>query len=197
LAALLKDLEKRKMDDFYIEKILKGDHNSFRYFIKTYNRFAFSLSYAILKDKHLTEDAVQDSFVKAFHGLKSFRRNSTFQTWLGKIVINESLRKAKSRAIEYVRYDEISDHEIEVVNDSINSLIIEEQKFYISAVFEQLSANESLALDLFYLKDNTIEDITEITGWSVSKTKMVLLRGRKNFYSQLKKTLRTEIKEII
>jgi RNA polymerase sigma factor (sigma-70 family) len=185
------------MDDFYIEKILKGDHNSFRYFIKTYNRFAFSLSYSILKDKHLTEDAVQDSFVKAFNGLKSFKRNSTFQTWLGKIVINESLRKAKSRASEYIMCDEISDHEIEVVNDSINSLIIEEQKFYISAVFEQLSTNESLALDLFYLKDNTIEDITEITGWSVSKTKMLLLRGRKNFYSQLKKILRTEIKEII
>lgn len=185
------------MDDFYIEKILKGDYNSFQYFIKTYKRFAFSLSYAILKDKHLTEDVVQDSFVKAFNGLKSFKRNSKFQTWFGRIVINESLRNAKIKATEYVLYDEISDDEIEVVNDSINSLIIEEQKFYISAVFEQLSTNESLALELFYLKDNTIEDITEITGWSASKTKMLLLRGRKSFYTQLKKILKSEIKEII
>jgi RNA polymerase sigma factor (sigma-70 family) len=194
---LLKDLGKRKMDDFYIEKILKGDYNSFQYFIKTYKRFAFSLSYAILKDKHLTEDVVQDSFVKAFNGLKHFNRNSTFQTWLGKIVINESLRKAKSKKSEYIMYDEISDHEIEVVNDSINSLIVEEQKFYISAVFELLSVNESLALELFYLKDNTIENIMEITGWSTSKTKMLLLRGRKSFYTQLKKILKSEIKEII
>lgn len=185
------------MDDFYIEKILKGDHNSFRYFVKTYKRFAFSLSYAILKDNHLTEDAVQESFVKAFNGLKYFKRNSTFQTWLGKIVINESLRKAKSKQNDYIMYDEISDQEIEVVNDSINSLIIDEQRFYISAVFEQISPNESLALDLFYLKESTVEDISEITGWSASKTKMLLLRGRKSFYAQLKKILKSEIKEIV
>lgn len=185
------------MDDLYIEKILKGDYNSFQYFIKTYKAFAFSLSYAILKDKNLTEDVVQDSFIKAYNGLKSFRRKSSFQTWLGRIVINESLRKAKLKAVEYVEYDNISDEDVEVLNDSLNSLILEEQKFYISVVFEQLSANESLALELFYLKDNTIEDITEITGWSSSKIKMLLLRGRKSFYVQLKKILKAEVKEII
>ncbi len=185
------------MDDIYIEKILKGDLNSFQYFIKTYKRFAFSLAYAILKDKNLTEDVVQDSFIKAFKGLKSFKRNASFQTWLGKIVINESLRKADNRSKEYVTYNEISNCDIEIVNDSINSLIIEEQKFFISAVFEQLSINESIALELFYIKENSIEEITEITGWSASKIKMLLLRGRKNFYDKLKKLLKSEVKEII
>ena len=185
------------MDNFYIEKILKGEHNAFQYFIKTYKRFAFSLSYAILKDKHLTEEAVQDSFVKAFNGLKSFKRNSRFQTWLARIVINESLKKAKVRATEKSIFNEISDVEIEVVNDSIDSLKLEEQRFFISVVFEQLSPDESLALELFYLKDNSLEDITELTGWSASKTKMLLLRGRKSFYYRLKKILKSEIKEII
>jgi DNA-directed RNA polymerase specialized sigma24 family protein len=59
------------MDEFYIEKVLKGDSNSFHYFIKTYKRFAYSISFAILKNKHLTEDAVQESFVKAYKSLKS------------------------------------------------------------------------------------------------------------------------------
>jgi RNA polymerase sigma factor (sigma-70 family) len=192
----LKDLEERKMDDLNIEKILKGDYNSFQYFITTYKRFAFSLAYAILKDEYLTEDVVQDSFVKAFKGIKSFKRNASFQTWLGRIVINESLRKAKRRGTEIVRFENISDDEIEVVNDSIDSLMKEEQRFYITAVFEQLSPNESLALELFYLKENSIGDITEMTGWSSSKTKMLLLRGRKNFYSLLKRILKSEVKEI-
>ncbi len=185
------------MDDFYIEKILKGDHNSFQYFIKTYNRFAFSLAYAILKDKNLTEDVVQDSFIKAFKGLKSFKKNASFQTWLGKIVINESLRKVNYKSREYVTYDEISNFDIEIVNDSINSLILEEQKFFISAVFEKLSINESIALELFYIKENSIEEISDITGWSVSKIKMLLLRGRKNFYARLKNLLKSEVKDII
>lgn len=185
------------MDDFYIEKVLKGDYDSFQYFVKTYKRFAFSLSYSILKDKSLTEDVVQDSFVKAFKGLKSFKRNATFQTWFGKIVINESLRKARLKVTETIMYDEISDYEIDVINNAVNSLIIEEQKFYISVVFEQLPVNESLALELYYLKENSILEITEITGWSFSKTKMLMLRGRKNFYNLLKKILKSEAKEII
>jgi RNA polymerase sigma-70 factor (ECF subfamily) len=185
------------MDELYIEKVLKGDQNSFRYFIKTYKRFAFGLAYTILKDKNLSEDVVQDSFIKAFKGLKTFKRNASFQTWLGKIVINESLRKASYRTREYATYNEISSCDIEIVNDSVNSLILEEQKFFISCVFEHLSVNESIALELFYIKENSIEEITEITGWSASKIKMLLLRGRKNFYTRLKKLLKSEVKEII
>ena len=185
------------MDDLYIEKILKGDCNSFQYFIKTYKRFAFSLSYSILKNKYLTEDVVQDSFIKAFKGLKSFKRNSKFQTWFGRIVINESLNKLKLKSTENISYDDISDNEIQIVNDSVDSLMKEEQRFYISAVFEQLSHEESLALELFYLQENSVLDITETTGWSMSKTKMLLLRGRKNFYINLKRFLKSEVKEII
>jgi RNA polymerase sigma-70 factor, ECF subfamily len=192
----LKDSEKRKMDDIYIGKVLSGDHNSFRYFINTYKRFAFGLAFAILKDKNLTEDVVQESFIKAFKGLSSFKRNASFKTWLGKIVINESLRKAHSKR-EYLTIDEISNSDIGVLNDSINSLISEDQKFYITAVFEQLPINESIALELFYIKENSIEEITEITGWSSSKIKMLLLRGRKNFYSRLKMLLKSEAKAII
>lgn len=194
---VLKDEEIRKMDDHYIEKILKGDHNSFQYFIKTYKRFAFSLSYAILKDNVLAEDAVQDSFVKAFKSLKSFKRKSKFQTWLGRIVINESIKRAKVRASDYKFLNDISDTEIEVINDSVDSLKLEDQKHHISIVFWQLTPNESLALELYYLKEYSIDEIIEITGWSISKTKMLLLRGRKSFYIRLKQLLKSEIKEIL
>ncbi len=189
--------EIRKMDDFYITKVLSGDYNSFGYFIKTYKKIAFSISYAILKDKTLTEDIVQDSFIKAFKQLKTFRKESKFQTWLGRIVINESLRVSKTNVVEHAFYDEIPSADIEILNESIENLTHEEQKYYISTVFKYLSTNEALALELFYLQENSIDEITTLTGWSESKIKMLLLRGRKSFYSHLKKILKTEIKEII
>ena len=185
------------MDDSYIEKVLKGDSSSFNYIIKTYKRYAYSISYAILKDKHLTEDAVQESFVNAYKGLKSFKKNSQFQTWLGKIVINESLKRVKLKVSEKTFLSEISEEEIEFVNDSIDSLLKYDQRRLISIVFEQLPPNESLALELFYLKENSLDEVTEITGWSRSKTKMLLLRGRKSFYFRLKRILKSEIKEIL
>ncbi len=87
--------------------------------------------------------------------------------------------------------------DIEILNESIENLTHEEQKYYISTVFKYLSTNEALALELFYLQENSIDEITTLTGWSESKIKMLLLRGRKSFYSHLKKILKTEIKEII
>jgi RNA polymerase sigma factor (sigma-70 family) len=193
----LKDPGTEKMDDFYIKKVLDGDYNSFQYFIKTYKKYAFALSFAILKNKEQAEDVLQESFVKAFKSLRAFKKKSKFQTWLGKIVINESLKKARTNANGKAVFKEISENEITVINDSINTLLLEEQRFYISEVFKQLSPNESLALDLFYLNEKSLDEVTEITGWSESKTKMLLLRGRKNFYYRLKGILKTELKEII
>lgn len=185
------------MDEFYIKKVLEGDHNSFSYFIKTYKKFAFSTSFVILKDFYLAEEAVQESFVKAFKHLKSFKGNSKFQTWLGRIVINESIKRLKQKTAGNIAIIDISEQEIESISESADKLVLNDQKRIISEVFKNLLPNESLALELFYIKEQSLEEVTEITGWSVSKTKMLLLRGRKSFYSKLKQLLKSEINEIL
>jgi RNA polymerase sigma-70 factor, ECF subfamily len=185
------------MDELYIKKVLEGDHNAFRYFIKTYKKFAFSTSFAILKDANLAEDAVQESFIKAYKHLKSFKGNSKFQTWLGRIVINESLKRSKQKVVEKIALTEISEQEIASIYESADKLVQDDQKRIINEVFKNLLPNESLALELFYIKENSLEEVTEITGWSLSKTKMLLLRGRKSFYNNLKQLLKSDIKEIL
>ena len=184
------------MDSIYIEKVLNGDTDAFRYFVNTYKEFAFSLSYSILKNEYLAEESIQESFIKSFENLKIFRKDSSFKTWFGRIVINESLRKAEMKKRETISVDKISESEIEFVEDSLLSIKNKEQKFYISAVFEILSPKESLVLELFYLRENSINEINELTGWSKSKIKMLLVRGRKSFYYKLNKILKTEVKEI-
>jgi len=185
------------MDDLYINKVLEGDYNSFRYFVKTYQKFAYSISFSILKERTLAEEVVQDSFIKAWKQLKSFRKDSKFQTWFGRIVINESLRAAKKEGNGIAVLNENPITEVEVLNDSLAAICLAEQRHYIEIVFEKLSPSESLALELYYLKEFSIEEIMEITDWSESKTKMLLLRGRKSFYSYLSKVLRTEVKDIL
>ena len=185
------------MDEFYIRKILKGDSDSFRYFIEKYKGFAFSLAFVIVKNTVLAEDVVQESFVKAFQKLNTFRNDSSFKTWLARIVINNSLRQVEKKSTGDYLTGNISDEEIEVVNGSLHTLTSEERKYYITLVFTKLLYNEALSLELFYLKEYSIAEISEMTGWSASKIKMLLLRGRKNAYVLLKKLLKSEIKEIL
>jgi len=185
------------MDSIYIEKVLSGDTEAFRFFVKTYKDYAFSISYSVLKNTYSAEEAVQESFIKAFQNLSSFRSDAKFKTWFGRIVINESLRKLDSNKRETLSVDNVLESSIESVETCLQSLVKEEQTILITSVFESMQPNESLILDLFYLKENSILEICELTGWSKSKIKMLLLRGRKSFYFKLNKILKLELEEIL
>lgn len=184
------------MDNIYINKVLSGNIDAFKYFVSTYKDFAFSLSYSILKNDYLVEEVVQESFIKTFDKLSTFKKNAKFKTWFARIVINESLIKLREKTSKYKEAD-ISEQEIEGVENSLNNLLTEERKFYISEVFSKLPPQESLVMELFYLQDFSIKEICSITNWSSSKVKMLNLRGRKNFYAKLKEMLKLEAREIV
>lgn len=78
------------VEDLYIKKVLNGDTEAFRYFVTTYKNLAFSVAISGVKNEFTAADVVQESFVRAFENLKSFRGDSKFSTWFFRIVINES-----------------------------------------------------------------------------------------------------------
>ena len=181
------------MDSIYIKKVLNGNTDAFRYFVENYKNFAFSLSYSILKNKYLAEESVQESFIKVFNKLNTFKQNSQFRTWFARIVINESLSKVAGTK-DFHKIENLAETEITGVEFAMQKLLDQERKFYINQVFQRLTPEESLVLELFYLKEFTIEEISSMTGWSPSKVKMLNMRGRKNFYSKLKTILKSEMK---
>ncbi len=184
------------MDSIYIKKVLSGNIEAFKYFVATYKDFAFSLSYSILRNNYLVEESVQESFIKAFDKLSAFKQRATFKTWFGRIVINESLKKVSQKEESYNNND-ISENEITDIECTMNHILNEERRFYISQVFDNLSHEESLVLELYYLKEFSIKEICSMTDWSPSKVKMLSLRGRKNFYSKLQALLKSEMKKVL
>jgi RNA polymerase sigma-70 factor, ECF subfamily len=184
------------VDSIYIKKVLSGNIDAFKYFVETYKDFAFSLAFSILKSNYLAEESVQESFIKTYDKLGTFRHNAKFKTWFGRIVINESLRKInKNNSID--NFNKISEIETSDVDDSMNKLLNNERKFYIDKAFENLNHEESLVLELYYLKEFSIKEICAMTDWSSSKVKMLNLRGRQNFYAKLKDILKSEMKKVI
>lgn len=111
-------------------------------------------------------------------------------------MINESLRK-NNKSNSKDNFNCISETEISDVEDSMNTLLDEERRFYIEKIFENLNYEESLVLELYYLKEFTIKEICTMTNWSSSKVKMLNLRGRQNFYAKLNDILKSEMKKVI
>lgn len=168
------------MDEICIQRILGGDSEAFRQLITKYKDMAYSIAMSVIKDEFHAEEIIQDSFVIAYEKLDTFKGDSKFSTWFYRIVINESFKLAKKHKNEFVDFVESTPEISDEINIAILNLKIDDQKYFINEALKKVSPKESLVLRLFYLNENSIEEISGITGWSSSNIKVILHRARTN-----------------
>ena len=74
-----------------------GDISAFETLVGRYERKIFRLAQNITQNREDAEDAMQESFLKAFEHLGEFQGNSRFYTWLVRIAVNQALMKLRKR----------------------------------------------------------------------------------------------------
>jgi RNA polymerase sigma-70 factor (ECF subfamily) len=182
-------------DLFYIEETKKGDLNAFGILIQKHEKYAFTLALRILKHREEAEEVAQDAFMKAYYGIHSFEGNSKFTTWLYKIIFNEAVGRQRKKKNNW---DLIENEVAETIISQdllggIENLLAQERKELIQKGLERLKSNESAVLTLFYLEEQSIKEIQEITSYSESQVKILLHRGRKNLFDILQKITNNEL----
>ncbi len=188
-----------KQDKYYIERVLRGDINAFTYLVDEYKGMVYTIALRMLKNSEDAEELAQDTFVKAFNSLKDFKFESKFSTWLYRITYNGAISKLRKKQIEVYNVEDtvLPDSEVVSAYNAINELTRNEQKKYINETIEKLKEDDALIITLYYLQENTIEEICEITGLTLSNVKVKLHRARKRFYDELKTILKDEVKTIL
>lgn len=170
-------------DNVHIDKVLAGDKNAFRYFIKTYKGMAYSIAIAMVKNEFNANDVVQNSFIRAFKALHSYRSDAKFSTWLYKIVVNEALKflKKNNRSKEFITFmDDPLDYETSF-NEAVINFDKADQKMKISKTMNLMKPKEALVLKLHYLHEEPIAEVEKITGFTKANIKVLLHRARKSF----------------
>ncbi len=182
-------------DLVYIESTLNGDMNAFGQLIQKHEKYAFTLALRIMKNPEEAEEVAQDAFMKVYHSLNTFEKKSKFTTWLYKIIYNEALGRLRKSKIFNVQLEEIPESEEYQIDflDGLSSLHLEERSHLIRKALDKLKPSESAILTLFYLKEQAIKEIEEITGFSESQVKILLHRGRKHMLESLKKISNQEL----
>jgi len=140
---------------------------------------AFSVALSIVKEEHLAEDAVQDAFIKCYQSLSSFKGKSKFSTWFYRIVVHVAFNAIRHKKLELVNFD-LSHHDLSHNDSVLDEIIDHERKEMINDALTILPARESVALRLFYLEEQSMDEIKEIMGWTLANTKVILHRARKN-----------------
>ena len=80
--------EKDKTDNDLIKSFHTGDERSFDELVLRYQDMVFRVCYKFIGDYEEANDCAQDTFVKVYRALGSFRFSSSFSTWLYRIAIN-------------------------------------------------------------------------------------------------------------
>ncbi len=186
-------------DQIYIERVLKGDTNAFSHLINKYKDMVFTLVIKIVKSQEDAEEVAQDSFIKAYQKLDSFKGQSKFSTWLYTIAYRNALTKVRKKKLETTDIDSyvIDNHKDDHEFPQIEAIKNNEQEKYVKQAIENLGETDALLITLFYLNDNSIEEIQEITEMTQSNVKVRLFRARKRLYKELSLLLKEEIKTIL
>ncbi|MDU1904289.1 MAG: sigma-70 family RNA polymerase sigma factor [Dysgonomonas sp.] len=177
-----------------IRKVLRGDTSAFNYFVETYQNMAVTIAYRICENRQDAEDIVQNAFVKAYHNLHTFRVDSKFSTWFYRIVYNTALTHINTSIFntDFVDYKQLDSADSYSEWDTLSQIEENERKEIISKAMGLLSKEESLLLSLYYLEDNSVKDISLITGLTDSNVKVKLHRSRKKLADVLSSLMRHE-----
>jgi RNA polymerase sigma-70 factor (ECF subfamily) len=79
----------------------------------------------------------------------------------------------------------------------LQELRSEERKKYLAEALQRMNAEDRALLTLFYLEENSVEEVCSVTGLSQSNVKVKLHRARKKLYSELEMILHGELKTIL
>ena len=186
-------------DQVYIDRVLDGDTNAFAYLIDKYKNMAYTISIKIVKNHEDAEEIAQDSFLKAYQKLDTFKGESKFSTWLYSIVYRNSISKIRKKNIITTDIDAfvLENHSTDLDFPQIEAIKNGEQQKYVAKAIDNLPEMDALLVTLFYLNENTMDEIVEITNLTKTNIKVRLFRARKKLFNELSLLLKDELKSIV
>lgn len=163
---------------------LGDDRRAFGCLVEAYQsdirRFFLNLTFG---DVALSDDLAQETFIKAYTSIRSFKGLSKFSTWLYRIAYNEfysySRKRQEERLDENTR-KESPDEPSGNYEENSNS------RLDINTALQRLNEVERSIITLYYLQDIPIKKITEITGLPEGTIKSHLSRARTKMAQVLK-----------
>jgi len=182
-------------DQLYIDKVIKGDTNAFAFLVEKYKDMVFSLAIKITKNREEAEEVSQDSFIKAFKAIHTFKGDSKFSTWLYKISYHNCIDRVNKNARKYNtdRIDEVIENRIKATEDTMQTIERKERAELMNDCLLELPEDERSILWLFYYKELSLKEIMEVTSLSQANLKVKLHRARKKLLIIVQERVEPEI----
>ena len=193
-------MQPKPSDQELIEEVLNDNSKAYAVLVKNHQRFVFTLALRFTKNREDAEEVAQDCFIKAYWSLGTFKQTSKFSTWLYTITYTTAMSFLRKRQVDTTSIDN-DENVLQLVNNisSYNADLVEQKSanVYLNIAINNLSPIDAAIITLFYLGEQSLEEIGQAMHMEPNTIKVKLHRARARLKEQMELLLKDEIKELL
>lgn len=187
-------------DDILIQQALSGRQSAIAMLVKRYEQYVFTLALRFVKNREDAHEVAQDSFLRAFRYLPDFRGEAKFTTWLYKIIYSTALNHLRKRNPDIRSLDD-EENPVRLKDagtpDVSYAMEQGDRNSALRHAISLLSPDDSGIITLFYLYEQSLEEICTIMDLTMTNAKTKLCRARQRLKIILDEKFAGEVKEWI
>lgn len=169
-----------------IRKAQAGDAQAFSVLVENHQLFLYNLALRVTSHPQEAQDLAQEAFIRAWRGLSAFRGQSSFRTWLYRILVNLSYdrypklkREMNHLSVEEETYDQPEETYLEQHLDH------KELQLFLHERMKELPETYRMVLLMRYQNDLSYKEIAGIMDIPMGTVKTIVFRAK----AALKKSL--------
>ncbi|WP_020559243.1 RNA polymerase sigma factor RpoE [Thiofilum flexile] len=190
-------MEQSQTDLELVMRVQAGDKKSFDLLVLKYQHRVVSLIHRYVRDDDLAFDVAQEAFIKAYRGLKNFRGESAFYTWLYRIAINTAKNYLVSEGRRTPSVDIDADEAEQYEGESAlkeygtpeHELLREEIELAVSTAIDTLPEDLKMAIMLREIEGMSYDEIAVVMDCPIGTVRSRIFRAREAIDKVLKPLL--------
>ncbi|HDQ34816.1 MAG TPA: sigma-70 family RNA polymerase sigma factor [Chloroflexi bacterium] len=177
------------MENMWIQAARQGDEEAITQLVTTYQQPIYALCYRMLGERTEAEDAAQEALIKALTNLDKFDAERPFRPWMYRIAANECTDRLRRRrpiaSLDDMGEDDAWEWYAGCSPNPERELVAQERTAEVQLLLEQLAPEDRMVVTLFYWESLSYQEISQITGMTISAIKSRLFRARRALARQL------------
>ena len=178
-----------------IADLCEGDETALAPLVEKYKRMVYRLAMQITKNHADADDVMQETFIKVYRSIRTFRKDAAFETWLYRIAVNEALnfvkRRERQRAstletVSETEYETTLRYRTQIANDPHAHAEKAELRHHVTEAVNTLSLKHRTVVILHEFEGLTHAEIASILNCSEGTVRSRLHYARKKLRTLLK-----------
>jgi RNA polymerase sigma-70 factor (ECF subfamily) len=172
-------------DHALIQAFGQGDETAFPRLVQKYRRQIYGLAFRFTHNHEEADDLAQETFLRAYTHLSSFRGESSFKTWLFRIVTNLSINLSQSSRMAKDTGEEPEEHHVQAEASALEDLLAQDRSVALQRAIATLPPKQKETLLLKTYQDLTCEQVAQVMKCSVGTVKANLFNALKKLKQAL------------